>query len=235
MSRFIKAVEGMGHSVIYTDDKGKHFRFYDGTWAWRNHNPGNVYPGHISKMHNRIGIVHKKSLAVFPDYESGHAALLDVLKITYKNYSIDTMMEKFAPRSENPTQKYINFLYKLTGVTSGKKIKDFTSSEFQKLWKGIEKMEASKEGSVVEVYQISSKQYASILAYDILVRINHKGVIYSYCIGDGWISKTQCVDFARKGLVDLEICISHLGNTYLRVPVSSFFQEKLGELIEGKS
>jgi hypothetical protein len=222
-ARFVRAVEGMGHSVIYTDDTGKHFRFYGGTWAWRNHNPGNVYPGSISKKHNRIGIVNKNSLAVFPDYESGHAALIDVLKITYKNYSIDTMMEEFAPRSENPTQKYIKFLYRVTGVTPGKKIKNFTVSEFQKLWKGIEMMEASKEGSIVEVYQISS------------VRVNHKGIIYSYCISDGWISIEQCIDFARKGLVDLEICISYLGNTNLRAPASSVFQEKLSELIEGKN
>ena len=47
MSRFVKAVEGMGHSVIYTDDSGNNFRFYGGTWAWRNHNPGNVYPVRI--------------------------------------------------------------------------------------------------------------------------------------------------------------------------------------------
>ena len=49
MKRFIKAVGGMHHTVIYTDTDGRHFRFYDGTWAWRNHNPGNVYPGKISK------------------------------------------------------------------------------------------------------------------------------------------------------------------------------------------
>lgn len=219
MSHFIKAVEGMGHSVIYTDDSGKHFRFYGGTWAWRNHNPGNVFPGNISKKHHRIGIVNKNSLAVFPDYDSGHAALIDVLKITYKNYSIDTMMEKFAPRSENPTQRYIKFLYRATGVTPSKKIKDFTSGEFQKLWKAIETMEASKEGSVVEVYEISG------------VRVNNNGIIYSYCISDGWISKEQCIDFARKGLVDLEVCISQLGNNYLRVPASTFFQEKLSKLI----
>jgi hypothetical protein len=221
MPRFIRAVQGMGHSVVYTDNSGKYFRFYGGTWAWRNHNPGNVYPGKISKMHNRIGMVNHNKLAVFPDYESGHAALIDVLKITYKNYTIEKMMEKFAPAFENHTKKYVKFLYKVTGVKHGKKVKDFTSAEFQKLWKGIETIEASKEGSIIEVYKISS------------VRVNHKGVIYSYCIGDGWVSKEQCLELAKKGLVDLEICISILGNTYLRVPASSLFQKKLSDLIEG--
>ncbi len=61
MKRFIKAVGAMHHTVIYTDTDGRHFRFYDGTWAWRNHNPGNVYPGKISKKHNQIGATHPNS------------------------------------------------------------------------------------------------------------------------------------------------------------------------------
>lgn len=56
-SRFINAVQGSNHSVIYTDSAGNHFRYYGGTWAWRNHNPGNLFPGNISKKNHQIGIV----------------------------------------------------------------------------------------------------------------------------------------------------------------------------------
>ena len=220
MSRYVKATAGMNHSVIYTADSGKHFRFSGGTLAWRNHNPGNAYPGHISKKHNQIGTAYK--LAVFPDYESGHEALLDVLKITYGNYSIDQMMRKYAPPHENNTKKYIKFLHDLTGVTDNKKIKNFTPAEFKKLWKGIEKMEASKEGSIIEVFQVTQ------------VRINKNGVIFSFCIGDDWISKEQCIKLAKQGLVDLEVCISHLGNTFLRTSYGTAFQEKLDSIIDKK-
>lgn len=58
MARFIKA-EAVGHSVIYTDDNGKYFRFSGGTWAWRNHNPGNVHPGDVSRMNHQIGVAGK--------------------------------------------------------------------------------------------------------------------------------------------------------------------------------
>ena len=40
--------------------------------------------------------------AIFPDVESGHNALLDLLSSVYANYSIDRMIMKFAPPKENP-------------------------------------------------------------------------------------------------------------------------------------
>ena len=90
MKKFIKAVSGIHNSVIYTDTDGRHFRFSGGTWAWRNHNPGNVWAGPISKKHNQIGQTH--SFAIFPDDESGHESLLDTLIITYGNSSIHEMI-----------------------------------------------------------------------------------------------------------------------------------------------
>lgn len=218
MSIFIKAASGLYHSVIYTDDSGKHFRFSGGTWAWRNHNPGNIRPGKVSNRNNQIGVAY--NFAVFPDYESGHNALLDVLETTYYNSSIDEMMAHFAPPKENNTAKYRKFLHDATGVKDDKKIKDFTPNEYEQLWKGIEQIESSKEGNITEVYQITQ------------TRINKNGVIFYYCIGNEWISIEECITFAKQGLVDVEICISPLQNTYLRSAPSSFFQDNLRSLID---
>src|SRR5690348_14683526 len=104
MRNFTKAERALKRSVIYTDTKGKHLRYIDGTVAWRNHNPGNIRPGKISRRHNQIGSVHH--FAIFPNYKSGHAALLDVIKTNYWNSSISEMMEDFAPSSENNTKRY---------------------------------------------------------------------------------------------------------------------------------
>lgn len=41
MPRYIKAEQGLKHSVIYTDESGRYFRFSGGNWIWRNNNPGN--------------------------------------------------------------------------------------------------------------------------------------------------------------------------------------------------
>ncbi len=210
----------MNRSVIYTDNDGRNFRFSGGTLTWRNHNPGNAHPGHISKKNNQIGVAYE--LAVFPDYESGHNALLDVLKITYADSSIDEMMQSYAPPHENNTKKYIKFLQNVTGVKDNKKIKDFTPNEFEKLWKGIEKMEGAKEGTITEIFQITK------------VCTNAKGIISSLFVNENWISKEQCIQLAKQGLVDLEVCTSHLGNTFLRTPSSTSFQEKLDSIIEKK-
>ena len=86
MSRYVKAELALKHTIIYTDETGRYFRFSDGTWAWRNHNPGNLVPGSISARHNQIGrakISKTQCFAIFSDYENGHAALLDCLLSTY--------------------------------------------------------------------------------------------------------------------------------------------------------
>ena len=219
MKEFIKAVGGMNHSVIYTDIDGRHFRFSGGTWAWRNHNPGNVRPGKISRKHGQIGDIN--NFAVFPDYESGHDALIDVIKFNYWNSSIAEMMEVFAPPVENNTARYIKFLQKATGVYDNKKIKNFTSAEFEKLWQGIEKLESWKEGSVVEVYKITETQ------------IDKNNVICAYFLENNkWIEKRQCISLAKGDNLELEICTSRLGNIYLRVPANCSFQKDLHLLIK---
>jgi hypothetical protein len=75
MTRYIKAEQGLHHSVIYTNDDGKYFRHSDGKWTWRNHNPGNLVPGRISEKHGQIGVAG--GFAVFPNREVGHEALLE--------------------------------------------------------------------------------------------------------------------------------------------------------------
>jgi hypothetical protein len=106
---------------------------------WRNQNPGNVKQGSISKSNGSIGSAG--GFAVFPEYQSGHDALIDTLSITYVNKSIPELMKGYAPPSENDTNAYIRFIRKMTGVTGNKKIKEFSKIEFEKLWRGIEQME----------------------------------------------------------------------------------------------
>lgn len=129
MSRYIKAEEGLHHTVIYTDDSGRYFRFSGGTWTWRNHNPGNLYPAAVSARHNRIG--RTKHFAIFPDYENGHLALLDSLTTTHGERSIDKLVKKFAPKEDgNDVEGYIKFLRDKTGVTDDKKIPSQSSTKF---------------------------------------------------------------------------------------------------------
>ena len=218
MARLIKAEAGMKHSVIYTDELGKHFRYSGGTWTWRNNNPGNVWSGNISKKHGQIGTVF--NFAVFPDKASGHLALLDVLQITYADFSIDQMMEKYAPPHENDTKKYQRFLHKATGVDDDRPIKAFTSEQFEKLWRAIEQFEGFVIGKIEPVYKITA------------VRQEHGCVCDYYVDEQGWIVKEQCIALAKQSKVELEVCTSRLGHAYLRSAPRSDFQPTLKSLVE---
>lgn len=216
MSKYVKAEQGLKNSVIYTDATGKHFRFSSGTWAWRNNNPGNLHPGEVSKRNNQIGVAGK--FAVFPDYETGHEALLDCLKTTYADSSIEKLVNGYAPEGENNVAAYIKFLRKRTGIQDDTKIEDFTPEQFEKLWKAIEQMEGYESGVVVEVFQIYQ-------AY------REKGAISNYQVSAQWMSKEECLALADAGKMDVEVCTSRMGNPYLRARPDSSFQKKLGSLI----
>ncbi len=43
---------------------------------------------------------------------------------------------------------------------------------------------------------------------------------------------SECIEFAKQGLIDVEICIYHSENTYLRSAPSSVFQDNLRSIID---
>ena len=206
MSKFIKAEPGLNHSIIYTDNTGKRFLFSGGTWAWRNHNPGNLRPGESSRRHHQIGEVkaNKGKFAIFPDDKSGHDALIDLLTTTtYYDKSIDSTISKYAPKNENNTKKYIQFVHNQMNMKENKKIKDLTPVEFEKLWKAIEKIEDYKVGKITKLYEIREVHQKN-------------GSIFEYYIPPiGWVSKAQCIKLAKAHHLDVIVCSSPSGN-YIR-------------------
>ena len=223
MSRYVKAELALKHTIIYTDEDGKYFRFSGGTWAWRNHNPGNLVPGSISARHNQIGrakISKTQCFAIFPDYENGHVALLDCLLSTYGESSIDELVKYYAPEKDgNNIKKYREFLHNATGVNDDKKVKDFTPNEFDKLWHAIEKMEGYKEGAIVEVFPV------------IQVHKNKNGIYDLNVKTKGWASKEECITLTKQGGLDLIICRSPQGHEYLRARASSSINGSLDKLV----
>jgi hypothetical protein len=223
MSRYVKAELALKHTIIYTDETGRYFRFSGGTWAWRNHNPGNLVPGSVSARHNQIGrakISKTQCFAIFPDYENGHAALLDCLKTTYGEKSIDYLVAKFAPAKDgNNVKVYTKFLHDKTGVMDDKKVKDFTPDEFDKLWRAIEAMEGYQEGAITEVFPV------------IQVHKDKNG-IYDYNVKTkGWASKEECIKLTKHGELDLIVCLSQQGHEYLRARMGSSVNGSLDKLV----
>ena len=203
--RFTKAKEGPKGSVIYTDENGDQFVASSGDRNWRNNNPGNLKPGNVSRRNGQIGVVG--GFAVFPDPQTGHQALLDSLLTAHGNESLAQMIKVYAPNSENKTSVYLNFLRRRTGVKDGRKIKDFSPSQFEKLWKAIQEMEGRNKPTVSK---LSKKRIGK-------VRKNKKGTIIAYFVdGLGWISKAQGVKLARQGKIDAVVATSRSGGLFLR-------------------
>jgi hypothetical protein len=220
MSKFIKAESGPGKSVVYTDSSGKQWKYEGGSRPWRNQNPGNLVPGNVSKRNGAIG--KAGGFSVFPDYESGHGALLDSLKNVHGNKDITDLMNVYAPPKENDTKKYIKFIRKKTGIKGNKKIRDFTSAEFENLWLAIEQMEGwgkGKEGKIIEI---------SVKGKITGVKKDKNGIIQSYQIeGLGWVTKKIGIALALKGKVDAVVANSSRGNRYLRARPNSEILDNL--------
>jgi ribosomal protein S13 len=218
MSSYIKAELALNHTIIYTDDTGRYFRLSGGTWAWRNHNPGNLVPGKVSARHNQIGSTGK--FAIFPDYENGHLALIDCLQTTYANKSIDDLVKDYAPAKDgNNVKKYRKFLHDKTGVDEDKKVKDFTEEQFDKLWRAIEQMEGYQEGDIIEVFPV------------IQAHKNKSGIHELNVKTKGWFSKSECIKLAKRGELDLIVCTAHTGNDYLRARNGSSVNGSLDDLV----
>jgi hypothetical protein len=99
----------VGSDVVYFYGDGTANARRDGTWTWRNNNPGNINHGDFADDHGAIG--QAGAFAVFPDVETGIAAL-DALLLTpgYQSTTLDGLVEKYAPPKENDTAKYQEFV-----------------------------------------------------------------------------------------------------------------------------
>lgn len=209
--KFISARQE-GRTVIYTADDGTQIRYSGGDPAWRTNNPGNLWPGSVSKRNGAIGKFD--SFVVFPDYETGHEALLDSLRTTYGQKSLEGMIGGYAPKHENKTTHYLRFLRDKTDIKDNRKIKDFTPTQFEKLWRAIETYEGRKKGKIEDITPgRGSEEKRQIIQ----VRKNKKGTIVAYNVeGIGWISKQRGIELASSGEIDAVVATSRSGNLFLR-------------------
>lgn len=208
MPKYVKARQGPKNSVVYTDSDGNEWLFDGGNIPWRNQNPGDLVPGKISKRNGSIGSAN--GFAVFPDYKTGHAALLDSLKTVHGDQDIPALMTDYAPASDNNTGRYIRFIRNKTGIKGDKKVKNFSKAEFEKLWKAIEQMEGwgKNEGTVR-----SLENKAKIVG----VHLDKHGIIDRYNIeGYGWVTKGKGIALTQQGKVDAVVAISPQGHPFLR-------------------
>jgi hypothetical protein len=209
MPKYTKARQGPKGSVIYTDSDGNEWIFDGGFIPWRNQNPGDLVPGNVSRRNGSIGSAN--GFAVFPDYKTGHAALLDSLKTVHGDQDIPALMHDYAPPSDNNnTDRYIRFIRNKTGVKGDKKVRNFSKAEFEKLWRAIEAFEGwGKKPGTIRSFQKKARVIG--------VHLDKHGIIDRYNIeGYGWVSKDEGIALTQQGKVDAVVAISPHGHPFLR-------------------
>ncbi|PVZ79395.1 hypothetical protein C9426_33715 [Serratia sp. S1B] len=132
-------------TVEYVADDNSRYLRSGGTICWRFFNPGNIRPSKTSVCDRfKIGIGDTKSgeFMIFPSYEVGWKALKLLLSITYKDFIIERIANKFAPKKDkNDPEKYTRFLVKESGINSDVYVRDLDDSELERLMEAIKKME----------------------------------------------------------------------------------------------
>ena len=201
--------EGM-FTVQYFDEKGNMTIRSGGTRAWRCNNPGNLRKSNYStgKSRRSIGIAGfgKDFYAVYPDYETGHEALVVMLRgSVYSPLTLRAAMKRYD--STNPN--YIDEIVKITKFDPERTIKSLNDKEFEMFWKAIEFVEKWREGTedFIEKWIISGVH-------------KKRGVIVEYLVHkspkDVWITKEQAIQFATEGRLHAVIVHLKNGTNYLR-------------------
>ncbi|MBI3508711.1 MAG: hypothetical protein HY069_03635 [Chlamydiia bacterium] len=197
-------------TVQYFDEQGNMTIRGGGSRAWRCNNPGNLHASPYSTSRDRRAIGKagddKDEYAVYPDYETGHEALVVMLKGS--KYSPKTLREAMIYYDKsNPN--YINIIVSKTGFDPERKVKSLNDKEFEKFWRAIEETEKWEEGKE----DFIPKYYISC------VRMK-RGVICEYCIQqngkDVWLSKQEAIALAQQWRIHAILVHCANGTMYLR-------------------
>jgi hypothetical protein len=197
-------------TVQYFDEDGNMVIRSGGSRAWRCNNPGNLLAGKYSngKSRRSIGTAgdSRDEYAVYPDYETGHEALVVMLGgSVYSPLSLRAAIKRYD--STNP--KYIDSIIEMTKLDPERAIKSLSDREFEMFWKAIEHIEKWIVGreDFIEKWIISGVH-------------KKRGVITEYLIGSGkelaWFSKQEAIDLAREGKLHAVIVYLKTGVHYLR-------------------
>lgn len=120
-----------------------------GNPSWRYNNPGKLLYGNFAKM---VGAVGKDGpLAIFPDYETGHAALEAYVfeSDVYKGLTVSQFVTKFAKSEDGyDTKKYLANLLKSAKFKSTTALSSMTADDRADLIDGIQEQENWTAGNI---------------------------------------------------------------------------------------
>lgn len=128
-------------TVEYISENGDHLLRSGGTIAWRFNNPGNLRPGSKYTLHIGQGTTKSGAFLIFPTVEAGRTEKKGLLLRKYKNGSVAQMMERYAPRTENNTDKYVDYITTRSGVGKEAIVGQLSEGELDALMQAMERYE----------------------------------------------------------------------------------------------
>lgn len=143
--KIVSVVES-NHDVIYVYDNHDCIRRSGGTRAWRNNNPGNLRYSEFARKMGTIG--HAGGFAVFPDMQTGMAAIAGLLQSNkYSHYTISEAIYAYAPPVENDTAGYEEKIHHMTGLPGAIKLCDLSPAQLQNVVHAIKIIEGWHAGT----------------------------------------------------------------------------------------
>ncbi len=143
--------------------------------------------------------------AVYPDYETGHEALVVMLRGSV--YSPLTLKEA-SIRYVSGDKNHIHKIVKISGLDPNRTIKSLSNKEFEIYWKAIEQNEGWEVGDedFIEKWIISGvhKKQGTIIEY----LINQSGK-------NKWVAKSDAITLALQGRLRVTL-VHHMDSYYLR-------------------
>lgn len=128
-------------TVEYVAENGDHLLRSGGTIAWRFNNPGNLRPGSKYTLHIGQGTTKSGAFLIFPTVEAGRTEKKGLLLRKYKADSVAQMMERYAPRTENDTDKYVDYITTQSGVGKDAVVGELSEAELGALMQAMERYE----------------------------------------------------------------------------------------------
>ena len=197
-------------TVHYFDEDGNLTIRSGGTRTWRCNNPGALLKStySVSKKRRAIGSAGygDYEYAVYPDYETGHEALVLMLRGNiYGPLTLKQASEKYVKEDPGHARK----IAQMSKLDPNRTIRSLNDEEFERYWKAFEKNEkwtVGKEDFIEKWYIVGVHK--------------KKGVISEYLVKNTqtsqWISKDDGLKWALEGKLRATIVHLKTGNIFLR-------------------
>lgn len=215
---FIKAKAGPPNAgdsdekftVQYFDEQGNMTIRSGGTRTWRCNNPGALLKSSYSTGKDRRSIgtagFGKYEYAVYPDYATGHEALIVMLKGSrYRNLTLLEASLRYVREDPGHGPK----IAKMSNLDPNRKINTLSDDEFERYWKAIEKNECWNVGEEDFIPKgiISGVHKKKGVITEYLVCINKESI---------WLPKQEAIKWTMKGKLHATLVHMKNGNHYLR-------------------